>query len=87
MSWDTGLPQDLVPGIAKDYPLDVKQKGSYRTAYHAYSALRTAITDILLLTPARSLKDEKGAFYWTIGDNAMVFPALEMSCGRVEYIP
>ena len=82
-SWDTGLPEPLVLGLPEDYPLEVKKMGNYRTAYHAYSQLRTTLTDIFLLTPARSLKDAKGAFYWTIGDNAMVFPALEMSCGRV----
>ena len=45
------------------------------------------ITDIFLLEKMESLKDPKGNFYWTIYDNAMYFPALEMSCGRNIYVP
>ena len=33
-----------------------------------------------------SLKDEKGKFYWTLYDNAMFYPAMEMSCQRVKYV-
>lgn len=87
MSYDTALPEPLQLGLSVDYPLYVKSSNTYRTAAHAYSHLRSTLTDLFLLTPAKSLKDAKGAFYWTIGDNAMVFPALEMSCGRNRYIP
>ena len=44
------------------------------------------MTDLFLLIRVQSFKDARGNFYWTIYDNAMYFPALEMSCGRVEYI-
>jgi len=34
-----------------------------------------------------SLKGEDGRFYTTIADNALFFPVMEMSCGRVHYFP
>lgn len=45
------------------------------------------MTDIFLFERVESFKDAYGRFYWTICDNAMYFPALEMSCGRVRYLP
>jgi hypothetical protein len=45
------------------------------------------MTDLILLENVQSLKDSRGNFYWTIYDNAMYFPALEMSCGRNSYVP
>lgn len=74
-------------GISEDYSSEVKEKGSYRQAYHAYSHLRTMLSDLFLLERQSSLQDEEGAFYWSICDNAMYLPALEMSCGRVKYLP
>ena len=45
------------------------------------------MTDVFLLINIESLKGDDGNFYWTISDNALFFSAMEMSCGRVEYIP
>lgn len=33
------------------------------------------------------LKDEKGAYFTMTYDQAIFFPAMELSCGRVEKIP
>lgn len=44
------------------------------------------MTDIFLLMNSTSLKDDKGKFYWTLYDNAMFYPAMEMSCQRVKYV-
>ena len=45
------------------------------------------MTDLFLLMNVSSLKDGKGKFYWTLYDNAIYYPAFEMSCGRVKYLP
>jgi hypothetical protein len=34
-----------------------------------------------------SLKDAKGEIYWTLYDNAIFFPSMELACGKVQYIP
>lgn len=36
---------------------------------------------------ASSLKDSKGEMYWTLCDNAIFFPSMELACGKVQYIP
>lgn len=45
------------------------------------------MTDMFLLTKDESYKDWDGKFYWTVPDNAVYYAAMEMSCGRVQYIP
>lgn len=45
------------------------------------------MTDIFLLTNMTSFKDKNGKLYWTIYDNAIFFPAMEMACGKVSYVP
>lgn len=74
-------------GISEKYPLDVIQSVSYRTHSHSYSHLRTMMTDLFMFQRVESLEDDQGKFYWTLYDNAIYYPALEMSCGRVTYIP
>lgn len=77
----------LKVGLSIEYPVDVVKKDGYRKfRYHAYGHLRTMMTDIFLLMNSTSLKDEKGKFYWTLYDNAMFYPAMEMSCQRVKYV-
>ncbi len=44
------------------------------------------MTDTILLMRPESFKDWRGEFYWTIGDNAVYYPAMEMSCKKVKYI-
>lgn len=45
------------------------------------------MTDIFLLAKQESFRDWDGKFYWTVPDNAVYYAAMEMSCGRVQYIP
>ncbi len=45
------------------------------------------MTDMFLFTQAESFKDAQGKFYWMIPDDAQYFPAMEMSCGRIHYVP
>ena len=75
-------------GTSTEYPYEVKSANSYRfyksTGYHH---LRTMMTDIFLLTNITSYKDKNGEIYWTICDNAYFFPAMEMACGKVSYLP
>ena len=50
----------LVLGLPFAYPEQIKRKAGYRTYEHAYSQLRTVISDLLLLINTESLKDEYG---------------------------
>lgn len=33
------------------------------------------------------MQNDRGEFYWILYDNALYYPAMEMSCQKVEYIP
>lgn len=45
------------------------------------------MSDTVLLMKPESFQDWQGEFYEAIGDNAVYFPAMEMSCKRVKYLP
>ena len=45
------------------------------------------MTDIFLLINITSFKDKNGDIYWTICDNAYFYPAMELACGKVSYLP
>ena len=65
----------------------MKKKNGYRHFSHAYGHLRTMMTDIFLLINRTSLYDNTNNFYWTLYDNAIYYPGMEMSCEKVEYVP
>ena len=44
------------------------------------------MTDIFLLMNSTSLKDQNHNFYWTLYDNAIYYPAMEMACQKVVYV-
>lgn len=68
------------------YDEKAKTTNNYKGAPHAYSHLRSMMSDLFLFTNVDSFKDWNGKFYWAIPDDAQYFPALEMSCGRVHYV-
>lgn len=45
------------------------------------------LSDLFLFTKPESLKDKDGKFYWIVYDNAYYYPALELSCGKIHYVP
>jgi hypothetical protein len=47
----------LAIGLSFAYPYDVKKRNGYRTYAHAYSHLKTAMSDLMLLVRSQSLKD------------------------------
>ena len=44
--------EPIVLGLSEEYPDNVKRQVVYRTSYHAYSHLRTMMTDLFLLEKA-----------------------------------
>lgn len=78
--------QPIVLGLSEAYPQQVIDQGNFRVSSHAYSHLRTMMSDIFLFESEKSLQDWRGRFYSVIGDNAQYFPAMEMSCGRLNYL-
>lgn len=80
--------QPLKLGISERYPSETVKLMEFREQkVHSYSHLRTMVTDLFFFTQKQSFLDANGNFYWTIYDNAMYFPALEMSCGKLGYEP
>ena len=83
-----GRNNPLSIGLSVAYPQDVIKNSGYRNfLYHCYGHLRTMMTDIFLLMNSTSLKDNNGKFYWTMYDNAIYYPGMEMSCEKVVYVP
>jgi glycosyltransferase involved in cell wall biosynthesis len=72
-------------GYNQNYDLETVNSNSYRQdKSHAYSHLRTMMSDTFLLVNSSSLRDKDGKFYEMITDNAVYFCALELSCKRVR---
>jgi hypothetical protein len=68
----------------------VKRKNSYRdpiVGNHPYSHLKSFKAELFLQTRAESYQDKQGKWYTNNADNAYMYAMLELSCGRVEYIP
>jgi hypothetical protein len=51
-----------------------------------FSHLRSYRNELFLRLDPADLKDETGQFYKIIYDQAIFFPLMEMSCGRVAKI-
>lgn len=51
-----------------------------------FSHLRAYRNELFLKIDPKDLKDEAGSFYKIIYDQAIFFPLMEMSCGRVAKI-
>ncbi len=87
LSYDPKSNKRLDIGISEDFPTFVKKKNSYRTFKHSYSQLRSMISDLILLERVSSLKLKNGRFFGLLYDNALFYPAFEMSCEKVSYLP
>ena len=77
----------LLLGLSVNYPPEIIKNNGFRKYIHAYGHLRTMMTDIFLLMNVTSLYDNENHFYWTLYDNAIYYPGMEMACGRIEYVP
>lgn len=58
----------------------------YRDVKMKFSHLRSYRNELFLRLDPRDLKDEAGQFYKIMYDQAIFFPLMEMSCGRVQKI-
>ncbi len=67
----------------------MKRLNTYRlvTNEHAYSHLKSFKAKLFLQSHPYSFKYKDGEWYKNVADNAYMYVALEMACGRVEYIP
>jgi hypothetical protein len=74
-------------GVSRSFSEQVYKDESYRRQPHYYSQLRTMMSDAFLLMNITSLLDKDGVFYKFVYDNAIYYPAMEMSCRRVMYLP
>lgn len=88
ISYDPKARRDVLDiGISEDFPSFVKRENSYRTFKHSYSQLRSMISDLILLERMSSLKLKSGRFFELLYDNAIFYPAFEMACQNIYYLP
>jgi glycosyltransferase involved in cell wall biosynthesis len=69
------------------YPDDVINSNSFREYKWLASHLRTFRKDLIQKIDLNDLKDERGNWLETTGDQAIMLPMLEMSGERSRYIP
>jgi hypothetical protein len=73
-------------GYSEPYTKLSIEKQNYRKVIQKFGHLRSFRTDLFLRIADRDLRDSKGRFYLAAGDEAYIFPILEMSCRNIEYI-
>ena len=88
ISFNSMTNQTYSLGPSKDYwAIDIEMSNFRNTTNRGDYHLRTMMSDTVLLMKPESFQDESGKFYEAIGDNAVYYPAMEMSCKRVKYLP
>lgn len=80
-------PYRSVSHIYKSYPEDVIKNNSFRDYQWLASHLRTWKRELLLKVDIKEFKREDGEWLDTTGDQAIMFPMLELSGDRSRYVP
>jgi glycosyltransferase involved in cell wall biosynthesis len=80
-------PYRSVSHIYKSYPDDVIKNNSFREYQWLASHLRTWRRELLLKVDIKEFKREDGEWLDTTGDQAIMFPMLELSGDRSRYVP
>lgn len=80
-------PYRSVSHIYKSYPEDVIKNNSFRDYQWLASHLRTWKRELLLKVDVKEFKREDGEWLDTTGDQAIMFPMLELSGDRSRYVP
>ena len=80
-------PYRSVSHIYKSYPDDVIKNNSFRDYQWLASHLRTWRRELLLKVDKKEFKREDGEWLDTTGDQAIMFPMLELSGDRSRYVP
>jgi len=80
-------PYRSVSHIYKSYPDDVIKNNSFREYQWLASHLRTWRRELLLKVDVKEFKREDGEWLDTTGDQAIMFPMLELSGDRSRYVP
>ena len=75
-------------GITQPYTEQEKAGNWYRhTRQHKYSQYRAFRSQLFRKIDQKSLRRDSGRFFETAADDAIYYPMMEMSCGRVFKIP
>ena len=69
------------------YEKEEKQQNQYRSIRTKYSQLRSFRTEIFKQVKIKDLRDEYNSYFTITYDMAMMFPLMELACGRVEKFP
>lgn len=79
-------PYRSVSHIYKSYPDDIIKNNSFRDYQWLASHLRTWRRELLLKVDKKEFKREDGEWLDTTGDQAIMFPMLELSGDRSRYV-
>ena len=64
-----------------------KKNNMYRAVGQKFGSLKTFKTKLLSIIDEKDFKDPFGSWYRFAGDYALMFPLLELACGKVHYLP
>lgn len=73
-------------GYSQAYSTLSIQKQNYRKVIQKFGHLRSFRTELFLRINEQDFRDVRGQFYQAAGDEAYIFPILEMSCKSIHYI-
>lgn len=73
-------------GYSEPYSPIIIEKQNYRKVIQKFGHLRSFRTDLFLAIKEQDFRDANGQFYRAAGDEAYIFPIIEMSCKNIEYI-
>lgn len=73
-------------GYSEAYSKLSIEKQNYRKIIQKFGHLRSFRTNLFFQINEQDFRDAHGKFYLAAGDEAYIFPILEMSCRNIEYI-
>ena len=73
-------------GYSEAYSKLSVEKQNYRKVIQKFGHLRSFRTELFFKIREQDLRDKHGQFFLAAGDEAFIFPMLEMSCRNIEYI-
>jgi hypothetical protein len=73
-------------GFTSEYSEDEKKSNLYRNVRMKFSHLRSYRNELIFQIDPKDLQDDDGAFFTITYDQALFFPLMELSCGRVYKI-
>jgi len=74
-------------GFSSDYEEIEKSDSRYRSVGQKFGSLKSFRTRLASYISEEDLKDQFNNFYRYAGDYALMYPLLELACGKIMYIP